>query len=58
MKLAVIGLGMAARAHVAALESLHDRVELTGLYMRNKIRRDSAAEAMQIKAFFVGGSHC
>ncbi|WP_119309270.1 Gfo/Idh/MocA family protein [Cohaesibacter haloalkalitolerans] len=51
MKLAVIGLGMAARAHVAALESLHESVELTGLYMRNKTRRDSAAEAMQVKAF-------
>ncbi|WP_319410745.1 Gfo/Idh/MocA family oxidoreductase [uncultured Cohaesibacter sp.] len=51
MKLAIIGLGMAARAHVAALESLHDRVELTGLYMRNKKRLDSAAEAMQTKAF-------
>nr|WP_321457840.1 Gfo/Idh/MocA family oxidoreductase [uncultured Cohaesibacter sp.] len=51
MKLAVIGLGMAARAHVAALESLNERIELTGLYMRSKTRRDSAAEAMQIKAF-------
>ncbi|WP_321338888.1 Gfo/Idh/MocA family oxidoreductase [uncultured Cohaesibacter sp.] len=51
MKLAVVGLGMAARAHVAALESLHERVELTGLYMRNKNRLLSAAEAMQVKAF-------
>ncbi|WP_316862094.1 Gfo/Idh/MocA family oxidoreductase [uncultured Cohaesibacter sp.] len=51
MKLAIIGLGMAARAHVSALEALHDRVDLTGLYMRSERRRISAAEAMQVRAF-------
>jgi len=44
MKLAVIGLGMAAKPHVAALKQLEDRVEVTGLYMRNEARRNAAAK--------------
>lgn len=44
MKLAVIGLGMAARPHVAALKQLEGRVKVTGLYMRNETRREEAAK--------------
>nr|WP_321445162.1 Gfo/Idh/MocA family oxidoreductase [uncultured Cohaesibacter sp.] len=43
MKLAVIGLGMAARPHIAALKQLEGRVSVTGLYMRNQERRKAAA---------------
>ena len=51
MKLAIIGLGMAARAHLEALQELEGRVEIAGLYMRNETRRAAAASDLGVRAF-------
>lgn len=51
MKLAIIGLGMAAQAHVAALQELKDRIEISGIYMRSEAKRQATAGDMQVAAF-------
>ena len=51
MKLAIIGLGMAARAHMSALAELDGLVTISGLYMRNEARRRVAADKLDIRAF-------
>ncbi|SNY92679.1 Predicted dehydrogenase [Cohaesibacter sp. ES.047] len=51
MKLAIIGMGMAAKPHIAALEELSDRISISGLYMRNEEKRKAAADALGTKAF-------
>jgi UDP-N-acetyl-2-amino-2-deoxyglucuronate dehydrogenase len=43
MKLAVIGLGMASKPHLAALRQLAPSVEVTGVYTRNVTRRVEVA---------------
>jgi len=43
MKLAVIGLGMASKPHLAALRQLSDTVTVTGVFTRNPARRAEVA---------------
>ncbi|NKB53148.1 MAG: gfo/Idh/MocA family oxidoreductase [Rhizobiaceae bacterium] len=43
IKLAVIGLGMASKPHLAALKQLEPNIEIVGLYARSPERRQEAA---------------
>ncbi|MEM7176108.1 MAG: Gfo/Idh/MocA family oxidoreductase [Pseudomonadota bacterium] len=45
VKLAVIGLGMASKPHMAALKQLAPGVEVTGLYARSQQRREEVSAA-------------
>lgn len=47
VRLGVIGIGMGAKPHVAALKDLQqsDRVEVAGVYSRDRTRRDAFAAA-------------
>ncbi|WP_319529772.1 Gfo/Idh/MocA family oxidoreductase [uncultured Cohaesibacter sp.] len=51
MKLAIIGLGMAAEPHIAALKELSDSISISGLYVRNADRRQAAADELGVRAF-------
>ena len=44
IKLAVIGLGMASKPHLAALKQLEPGIEVAGLYARSPERRQDAAD--------------
>ena len=51
IKLAVIGLGMAAKPHLAALKQLSGQVEVAGLYARSADRRAEMAQRWGWPAF-------
>ncbi|KAJ55864.1 hypothetical protein ACMU_08820 [Actibacterium mucosum KCTC 23349] len=51
MKLAVIGLGMASKPHLAALKLLADQIEVVGLYSRSESRRAAMAAETGWPAF-------
>jgi predicted dehydrogenase len=44
IKLAVIGLGMASKPHLAALKQLSPDIEVAGLYARSGARREAVAQ--------------
>lgn len=51
MKLAIIGLGMAAKPHLEALEQLKDRVEISGFLTRSTDKSTKAAATYGGRAF-------
>lgn len=51
IRLAVIGLGMASKPHLAALRQLAPAIELAGVYTRNAKRRTSIAAQMQCRDY-------
>lgn len=52
VRLAVVGLGMAARPHFAALAELSGTVEIAGLYARTRDKAEVAATEHGCKAFY------
>lgn len=51
IRLAVIGLGMASKPHLAALRQLAPDVEVTGVFTRNAERRNAVAEQTGWRAY-------
>jgi UDP-N-acetyl-2-amino-2-deoxyglucuronate dehydrogenase len=50
-RLAVIGLGMASKPHLAALRQLSPKVEIAGVYARNPARRVDVASQMDCRDY-------